>query len=332
MSTRPTRAPLAVLWRSRLADDIARASAPELADLALEVVTDPDEAAARMDGVEVLVDGRPDGRLLDGPALRRVVVPYAGIAAELREEVRARPHLKLHNSHFNAPFVAQHAVALLLACANRVGEADRALRRGDWGPRYDDAFLNVQLSGKRALLVGYGAIGRELEPRLRGLGMEVAALRRQPDPAAPLPQFGIERAAEAFAAADVAVVSLPGTPATEGLIGPELLAAMPDGALLVNVGRGSVIDARALYDALREGRLAGAGLDVWWRYPESDEARAATPPADPPLHELPNVVASPHRANQVAGWEEASFRDVLETLRALRRGEERNLVDAARGY
>src|SRR5690606_26586942 len=102
---------------------------------------------------QVLVSGNPDEALLDGARLERVVVPWAGVGEKLRLRALARPALKVHNSHYNGPMVAQHALALLLASANRIVAADRAMRRGDWGRDDDARHLGVQLSGKVALLL-----------------------------------------------------------------------------------------------------------------------------------------------------------------------------------
>ena len=132
-----------VLWRSNLAADIA-ADHSDLFDKGIELTVETDkDKAKKLDGHEVLVDGSPDDALLDVPNLKHVVVPYVGVNDALRENVRSRPHLKLYNSHFNDAFVAQHAVALLLACSNRVIAADISLKQGDWRPRYDDAFESV---------------------------------------------------------------------------------------------------------------------------------------------------------------------------------------------
>lgn len=328
---------LRVLWRSSLGAESARCFAKgdsaATKGLAMKVVTDREDAARHADWARVLVDGDPGPELLDGASLRHVIVPYAGVAGKLRRAVLERPHLALWNSHFNAAFVAQHAVALLLACCNRIAEGDRALRHGDWGPRYDDAFTSLQLDGKTALLMGYGAIGKEIESRVRSLGMEVIVFRRQPHPSGEGPrQFGSEQLHQALGEAHVVMVSLPGTSSTNGLLDRQALSAMREGSVLVNVGRGEVIDSHALYDALARGRLHGAGLDVWWRYPESVAERSHTLPAEPPLHELANVVMSPHRANQVGDWEQAAFRDVLETLWSLAAGGGRNRVDSEHGY
>jgi phosphoglycerate dehydrogenase-like enzyme len=330
MTGRDGERPLTVLWRSRLgAEEVAEEAAP--AGVAVEVREEAGPEA--LTGVRVLVDGDPPEELLDAPSLERVIVPYAGVRERLRRAVAARPRLTLHNSHFNAPFVAQHAVALLLSCAARLGRYDRALRAGDWDG--DDGPLSVHLAGRRALLLGYGAIGRAVAPMLQGLGMEVEALRRRPGAErGGVLERGRHELLDALGEAHAVVVSLPATPETEGLLDEAAFRALRPGALLVNVGRGAVIDEEAAWRALQEGRLGGLGLDVWWRYPSDRDARAATLPGHRPFHRHPDVVLSPHRANAVGEWRRASVRDVLATLRAIASGRdpERNRVDVEAGY
>ena len=323
---------LNVLWRSNLAADLVTDHS-DLFDSGITVTVETDkEKAKELSGYEVLIDGNPDGALLDAPGLQRVVVPYVGVNDALRENVRSRPHLKLYNSHFNDAFVAQHAVALLLACSNRIVPADRALHEGDWRPRYEDSLESVFLSGKTCLLLGYGAIGKAVETRVRGLGMKVSALRREPSGDGEVKQYGPDELHKALGEADVVIVSLPSTPQTKNLLDAAAFQALKPGGILVNVGRGDVVDQDALYDALKSQHLFAAGLDVWWNYPKDESERAHTLPADAPLHKLPNLVMSPHRANQVQGWELASLKDVAETLNTFAKGQERNRVDPDRGY
>jgi phosphoglycerate dehydrogenase-like enzyme len=324
------RRPLRVLWRAAPPDP--RPTAGDLPPgCELVVERDEERALQHRDAIDVLIDGRP-GPLLDGACLARVIVPWAGFPPGLREALLERPHLKAHNAHYNAAFVAQHALALLLATAHRLVPIDAALRRGDWGDRQRPE-RSRHLAGGEALLLGYGAIGRHLAPMLRGLGMRVTALRRRPgDEEDGVRLIGPAGLPEALARADAVLVSLPGTPATAGLLDREALARLGPGALVVNVGRGNVIDEDALYDALANGRLAGAGLDVWWRYPEGAEDQGATPPATRPFWELPNVVLSPHRADATDASERARVADVCATLWAIAEGRERSRVDVEAGY
>jgi len=317
-----------VLWRTGLgADDVAGAPWPD------GVTVEVDRDASSAEGAAILVDGDPPAQLLDAPSLRHVIVPYAGVRSGLRQRMAERPGLTLHNSHVNAPFVAQHAVALLLSLAARAGRYDRALRRGDWGPQ--DGPESVHLAGRRALLLGFGAIGRATVPMLRGLGMEVEAVRRHPDAGdEAVRQWGPGDLHRALGRADAVLVSLPSTPSTDGLLDDAAFAAIRPGALIVNVGRGSVIDEDAAWQALDAGRVGGLGLDVWWRYPDGPDRRSTTLPSRRPFHLHPDVVLSPHRANAVSGWTAASVRDVLATIDAIvsDRDPDRNRVDVGDGY
>jgi phosphoglycerate dehydrogenase-like enzyme len=222
-------------------------------------------------------------------------------------------------------------LALLLACANRLVEADLTFRKGDWRPRYD-RLDSLYLSGKTCLLLGYGAIGKKLAPILQTLGMNVSVLKRNASQEKNLKVYTTEQLYEALAGADVVLCSLPETPETVNLLDKAAFQAMKPNSLLVNVGRGKVIDQHALYEALKNRHLLAAGIDVWWNYPKDKEARAYTLPSDAKLHELPNIIMSPHRANQTLGEEQVRIEDIAKTIQAIARGETRNVVDVERGY
>jgi len=284
---------------------------------------------------DVLVAGRPTKeQLLASPHLRALVFPYAGLPPATRTLLlEVAPDLPVHNQHHNAEAVAEAAVGLVFAAAKRVVPMDRALRAGDWRPRYapDPA---VRLGGKRALVLGYGAVGRRVARMLRGLGLTVTATRRTGG-LADENGIAVHPAADTLdllASADILVLCLPGTPETTGLLDASALARLPHGALLVNIARAAIVDEDALFDALQSGRLAGAGLDVWWRYPAAD-ARHDTPPATRPFHELDNLVMSPHRTGHGPWVEAARYRELAATLVALARGEEpASTVDVRAGY
>jgi phosphoglycerate dehydrogenase-like enzyme len=319
-------APLRVLWRSDFAGPDADLLPP---GCRLRVERDLDRALAQRDEIDVLVDGRASA-LLDGAALSRVIVPFAGLPAGLREALLERPHLRVHNAHYNAPFVAQHALALLLAAAHHLVPIDAALRRGDWGDRRDPV-PSRHLAGGEALLLGYGAIGRHLAPMLRGLGMRVTALRRSPaGDDRDVRQVGREALGDALGQVDAVIVALPATADTSGMLGRAALARLRPGTLVVNVGRSSVFDEDALFEGLRDGRIGAAGIDVWWRYP--GEAGETTLPAHRPFWTLPNVVLSPHRADASDDTDRARQEDVAATLRAILEGRERSRVDVTLGY
>lgn len=289
-------------------------------------------------GYQVLVAGRP-GRehLAASPNLQILVIPWSGLPEETRRLVAEFPHVAVHNLHYNALPVAEHVLALLLAAAKRLLPTDRALRAHDWTPRYSRA-PSLLLAGRTALIVGYGAIGRRVARLLQGLGMEILAVRRRSGAASHDGDGGIrcappEHLHRLLPRAQVLVVCVPHTAETTGLIGARELALLPPDAILVNVSRGPVVDEEALYHALRDGSLFGAGLDVWYHYPAGEADRAHTPPATLPFHELENVVMSPHRAGHAAGRETLRMADLADLLNAAARGEPvPNPVDLEAGY
>jgi phosphoglycerate dehydrogenase-like enzyme len=174
----------------------------------------------------------------------------------------------------------------------------------------------------------------------RGLGMDVIAVRRRAPAAGDAGQgepgillAPIDDLHRLLPRADALLICLPHTPETTGLIDARELALLPSRAVLVNVGRGPIVDEAALYHALRDGRLYAAGLDVWYNYPQDAAERAHTAPSTYPFHELPNVVMSPHRAGGSTATEELRVRGLARLLNAAARGEPMpNRVDLEAGY
>ena len=287
-------------------------------------------------GIEVLVSGRPPASLLDAcPDLQWIVVPFAGLPAETVAALRARPRLSVTNLHHNAAATTETALALLLAAAKRIIPADGALRRGDWSMRHAPDPSPI-LAGKRALVLGVGAIGSRVARALQALDVSVRGIVREPersDRLAPagVPLLPLAALDDELPAADLLIVTLPATPQTDGLLGSSRLKLLPAGSVLVNVGRASIIDEGALHHALVEGSLGAAGIDVWWRMPATEEERTACPPSSLPFADLPNCVLSPHRAGHGAEIEALRARHLLERLAEIERGDARTL-DLERGY
>ena len=177
--------------------------------------------------------------------------------------------------------MASAAATLVLALAHRLRERDRSLHEGDWGiGRF--APTGIGLAGRVLGLIGYGRIGRDLVQLLAPWGMRVVVTTRTRRVEEGVEYVALERL---LAEADVVVVACPLTSETRGLLDARRLALLKPTAFLVNVARGAIVDQEALVDALRGGRLAGAGLDVVDPEPL---------PADDPLLALPNVVGAPH--------------------------------------
>lgn len=282
--------------------------------------------------VDVLVGGRPQPEDL-ACVQQALVVPFSGIPPETRQRLlEHRPSLAVYNLHHNAEAVAEHTVALLLSAARLLVPMDRALRSFDWRPRYAPD-PGTGLARKTALIVGWGAIGQRVAPVLRALGMRVRGIRRRVRPTDPPSVSSADTLDTELAGADVIVVCLPHTTATDGLFNARRLRLCRRGAILVNVGRGAIVDDRALYDALRDGQLHSAALDTWWTYPCTASERTTQAPATAPLWTLDTVVMSPHRAGHGPHVEAARTDHLVTTLLALHHtGSAPHRVDVTAGY
>lgn len=281
----------------------------------------------------VLVAGRPTPELLAASAaLRTLVIPFAGLPSATAEALRAYPHISVHNLHHNAAATAELAMALLLAASKMIVPIDVRMRRGDWSDRgrMEQA---LQLEGRTALVLGHGAIGSRVARACLGLGMQVVAIARRAQQGQDYPVHGVEALADLLPRAAAVLVCLPATPLTEGLLGRAQIASLSPGCVLVNVARGPIVDETALFEALRQRRIFAAGLDVWWKYPDSKESTGVTFPSSLPFHELPNVVMSPHRGGHVQDTELLRMRALAQLLNAAALGREvPNKVDLQNGY
>lgn len=310
-------APELTYLRSVLADEIS--------------LTVGDTVAAQ---AQILVGGRPTRVHLEGPDLNTLVIPWTGVPAKTQDLLEDFPHLAVHNLHHNATVVAELTVALLLAAAKLVVPLDQALRRNDWTARYQPS-KSLLLSGKTCLILGYGAIGQQVAQVCRAFGMTVLAIRRRSELKDDMadeihPPSALH---DLLPRARALLVCLPHTPETDGLIGEAELALLPTDSILVNIGRAPIVDEAALYSALSEGGLKGAGLDVWYRYPADSESQADTPPSAYPFGQLDNVVLSPHRGGHVIETETLRMESLAELLNLAAGGEPiPNPVDLEHGY
>jgi len=306
----------------------------EQLDPAVQLTTGPDQAVA--EDTNILVAGRPRAEdLAAGPELRALIIPWAGLPPETRSLLADFPQITAHNLHHNAQPVAEMILTLLMSAAKLLVPFDRLLRQNDWTPRYQPSPAQL-LTGKTALILGYGAIGRQTAVHLKGLGMRVLATRRRAsrEPAGAADEVHpAAELADLLPQANALLICLPHTPETDGLIGQKELALLPEKSILVNVGRGAIVDEGALYLALQNGRLHAAGLDVWYNYPTDEASRSHTSPAEYPFRELENVVMSPHRAGSTT---ESNFLRMAHLAKLLNvaAAEEAlpNRIDLAAGY
>jgi len=182
-----------------------------------------------------------------------------------------------------------------------------------------------ELFGRTAGIIGYGTIGEAVAARARAFGLRVLAICE--DPSLPLPEGAVRPdflgapgdLPRLLAESDFLLVACPLTARTWGLLGEAELRRMKPAAVLINVARAEIVDERALFEALRDGRIGGAALDAWYRYP--DTAGEILQGSALPFHELPNVVATPHLAGWTGEMVGRRIRRMVENLKRLERGE-----------
>jgi D-2-hydroxyacid dehydrogenase (NADP+) len=240
------------------------------------------------------------------PGLAWVHTHSAGLDRPIYPELMARGVAVTASLGANADVVAQTALGAVLALARRFPQLMAAQAQRRWAPLVAGP-LPPDLAGQQVVLVGWGAIARRLQPWLAMLGLKVSVVRRCAEPAGP----GIDTLRYAdlprvLPAAQWLVLACPLSDETRRLVDAAALAALPTGAMLVNVARGEVVDQAALIDALRRGHLGGAYLDVFETEPLAPES---------PLWTLPNVVVTPHSAGQSAGHATRTAALFLDNLR-----------------
>ena len=207
--------------------------------------------------------------------------------------------------------VGEHALALLLAAAKDIPQRTREIASGV----FDQSARSKALAGATVLVLGMGGIGTYVARACKALGMHVVGVGRSGTVVPPADEGGrLDDLPRLLPHADYVVLALPLTARTLGLVNRTFLAAMKEGAVLVNVARGKIVDEDDLYEHLRSHPEFRAALDVWWVYPDGDRGH----PFHRPFHELPNVVMTPHNANAIPGqrrWAmEAALNNVLRYL------------------
>lgn len=296
-------------------DRLAEAAAP---DQLLAVDSGSDQAFAKaLDVAEVaILAGDLDERHLRAPQLKWVHCDHAGLTKSARPEVFAKGLIVTGSAGRSAPALAEHAMMFALLLCSRYADFYEAQRRHEW--RRVPAMQNLRaLYGRTMGILGMGHTGLELAARAKAFNMKVLGYRRR-DAATP---SGVDKMYSAdkgdsivpiLEQADVLVLVLNLSDQTRHLIDAAAIARMKPGAVIINMARGGIIDHEALMAALREGRLAGAGLDVTDPEPL---------PATHPLWDTPNVLITPHFTPSVPDKVDRSLEVILDNLRRYRAGE-----------
>ncbi len=301
----------------------------------------PEKEKARLEGqitcADVIVGGElSEADLLMAKNLKLFQIPFAGVDKQNLEVFRKFPGIAVCNAHGNSHAVSEHALCLLLALAKDLVNHDQDLRKGRW-----HGFITqeptIQLYGRNLGIIGLGSIGLEIAQKAMALGMHIYAVKRSIQEQNDWQKkYGLTFLGTAddleyvVKNVDFIIIALPLTSKTTHLIDEEVLKMMK-GKYLINIGRGKVIDEEAFYEYLKEGYLAGAGIDTWYQYP--DKTHPNRYPSQYPFHELTNVILSPHNAGYSDRAIEENIQVVYENIVRVFYGERpENEINLSEGY
>lgn len=266
-------------------------------------------------------------------ALKLIQISAAGLD---RVALKSIPrNIPVANTYGHGPAIAEYVIMQMLALSRQLLRQDRALRRGTWyGPAFaNHGFVGRGLAGRTVGILGLGEIGSNVARHARRCGMQVIGVKSTFDPGLRavlgLSYLGItEDIPDVMARSDFVVVALPLTTETKGLVGAYALGQLRRESYLINVGRAEVVDEQVLYEALRDERIGGAGIDVWYRYPDVDGYAL---PSQYPFHELDNVILTPHSAGATEETIQARVKEISENVARCLTGQKLvNAVSTAR--
>jgi phosphoglycerate dehydrogenase-like enzyme len=249
--------------------------------------------------------------------LKLVQVPGAGLDRIDRSALPTGAWLA--NVYGHESGIAEYVIGAMVTLTRDFVRLDAALRKGDWQSQWAIGAAPPpvwpELGGKTIGILGYGRIGQAVARRARGFDMKICAVRR--DVRRPIENDvallgGPESADEVIGRSDYVLISIPAARDTVAFMDHRRLALMKSTAFLINVARAEIVDEDALYEALAERSIAGAALDVWYRYPR---VAGLTSPASRPFHDLPNVLMTPHVSGWTDGTLDARAKLIAENIR-----------------
>ena len=307
--------------------DVSLARFTSLWNCTIHRVTKPAETAQRLTGHAVVVTNKVeiDQAILNSSEasdLKLIAVAATGTDIIDRKAAAAHGVTVCNVPGYATESVAQFTMSLILELTTRAGMYSETVKRGEWEKSPVFALLSypsIELKGKKLGIIGYGDIGRRVAEIARGFGMEILVAARPGNSESPLRQRVPVN--DLLRQADVVTLHCPLTPETRHLINRQSLSLMKPTAILINTARGALIDENALIDALHNGVIGAAALDVITTEP---------PPADHPMiraaKKLHNLILTPHTAWSAREARERLLDEVKENIAAFLRGERRNLV------
>lgn len=277
-----------------------------------------DRTSYSLDDLELIVERSKDAEMIltnKTPISREIIeqlpqLKYIGVLAtgyNIVDIEAAKEHgvVVTNIPAYSTNAVAQFSIAFLLELCHRIGSHSDAVRRGDWSKSEDFAFWNhplIELDGKTIGIVGYGSIGQATAKVAQALGMNVLGYRRNPDKSMETDKMKFASLDELFAKSDVISLHTPLTEDTKGMINKDSIGKMKDNVLIINTARGPLINDEDLAEALNQGKVGGAAIDVATVEPIN---------ADNPLLQAKNCIITPHIA-----WATKEARERLLNIQA----------------
>ncbi|KQC14040.1 MAG: hypothetical protein APR63_06370 [Desulfuromonas sp. SDB] len=298
--------------------------------------TDPETLMKLAPHAQVMVGWKPFPQLLEkARQLKLFINPGAGVQhlISLFQQVNLKRKVILTNCHGNAYFTAQHGVALLLALTNKIILHHKLMIQGKWRSG-DQQGASIPLKYRKIGLLRFGAVNQKIHRFLSGYDNSWFVLKRKWDKQKyPFKTFTPSQLKLFLRSIDILFIAIPQTRYTINLISKPELELLGTDSLLVNISRGSIVNEADLYYSLKNNKIKGAAIDVWYDYKPEPDTEQRKYPYSFPFHQLPNIVLSPHRGaspfDNLERWN-----DVIENIRrfADRQSELLNIVDLDQGY
>ncbi len=299
---------------------------------------DRDDLFFHASRADVLIGWSSDRELLEKSVKFKLFInPSTGVNQHIQNfrDLNQKRSVVLVNSHGHAYSVAQHGVSLLLALSNSViPHHQKMVTRKTEKPIQNNTLLKDKTVG----FLGYGSINRNIHNMLRGFDLKFTACKRtwtteDTSPPTSLKCYKADQINRLFEKSDIVINALPHTRDTHHSVGNEQFKILGKNAFFINLGRGATVVEEDLYNALNEGVISGAALDVWWPPAKEKRIQGVFQPYTYPFHELDNIVMSPHRAadntDALDRWD-----DVIENILCLHEGRSdfKNIVDLELEY
>jgi len=306
---------------------------PEVANTILAKVTEKIEPTVLFDigDTQRLIPALADAEIVvshiwkqdfpEAPNLKFLQSPAAGLDLI---DLPSLPHgVDVCNVVGHEQAIAEYVLMAMLALSHKLIDIAIAFRdRSSWaGGGAGGGPLHGELLGKTIGIIGYGKIGREVAKRAVAFGCKVVAVNRSPiaDKGEAAKVYPLDELDHVLPQCDVIVIAAGLGPETRGLIDARRFGLMKPNTLLINIGRALILDEEALYNALRDKVIAGAAIDVWWRYPNPADPNAR--PSNFAFHELPNILMTPHCSSATDGARDRRLGSIAANLDRYVRGE-----------